>query len=129
MRIGRIMLGVLLALPGTAFAESCGTAVTLINNRSYSVTVTMKTFYMDRDLAAPAPDDFARPVPTREVPPYFSRLLDVEVAAGQSKSVSLRRLCTGDFWLNWREQPTGGKPGSSGQLRRPSSNTPIHIGG
>ncbi|MFT3668009.1 MAG: hypothetical protein QM795_05350 [Pseudoxanthomonas sp.] len=88
----------------------------------------MKTFYMDRDLAAPAPDDFTTPVPTREVPPYFSRLLDVEVAAGQSKSVSLRRLCTGDFWLNWRERATDGKPGSSGQLRRPSYNAPIHIG-
>lgn len=128
MRIGRIMLWGALAIPGTALADSCGTAVTIVNHRSYPITVTMKSFYMDRELPAPAPDDFDTPVVPREVPAYFSRLLDIEVAAGQSTSIPFRRLCTGDFWLNWRELATNTKPGSSGQLRQPSYNAPIHIG-
>ncbi|WP_221625954.1 hypothetical protein [Pseudoxanthomonas sp. 3HH-4] len=122
------MLWVVLASPGTAFADSCGTAVTVVNHRSYPITVTMKSFYMDRELPAPAPDDFDTPIITREVPAYFSRLIDVEIAAGQSTSIPFRRLCTGDFWLNWRELPTDRKPGSSGQLRQPSYNMSIHIG-
>ena len=89
----------------------------------------MKSFYTDRDLPAPAPDDFHTTVMTREVPPYFSRLLDVEIAAGQSISIPLRRLCTGDFWLNWREWNADRKPGSSEHLRQPDYNTVIPIGG
>lgn len=117
MRPGWIMLCAALAMPGTALADSCGTAVTVVNHRSYSVAVTMKSFYMDRELAAPARDDFGAPILTGEVPPHFSKLVDVEVAGGQSVSVPFRRLCTGDFWLNWKVVPTTNQTIVSGQLR------------
>jgi hypothetical protein len=120
------MLCATLAMPGMALADSCGTAVTVVNHRSYPVTVTMKSFYMDRELPAPARDDFDTPILTGEVPPHFSSVVDVEVAAGQSIGIPFRRLCTGDFWLNWKVIPATSQAISSGQ-RRPYYGGPIDI--
>ena len=117
MRTGNILLWAALAMPGIALADSCGTAITVVNHRASPIVMTMKSFYMDRELEPPAPDDFAAPVIRREVPTFFSGLVTIKIAAGHSTRIPFRRLCTGDFWLNWRAVGTPGGTASSGQLR------------
>lgn len=112
----RYALCLLVLLPGTVFANSCGTRVVVVNHRDHAVTVSMKSFYADHRLPAPAPDDLDEPPRSDGIPPYFSHRQRVEVPAGGSVEVPFRRLCTGDFWLNWRADGADGEARASGQL-------------
>jgi len=121
-----LLLSCLLLAPIPAFADSCGIRIVVVNHRADAVSVSLKSFYADRALAAPSPRDFDAPVYGTTVPPYFSSLQQIEVPAHGSASMAFRRLCVGDFWLNWREVSADGKVHSSGQTQ-PGDNEPIHI--
>lgn len=124
----RRTLALLLALlyPATSFATSCGTRVVVANHRSHTVKVELKSFHGEGTLPAPLPEDFDMPVYGDDVPPYLSSLEEIEVPAGEAIDVKFRRICDGDFWLNWRTVPMKGETARSGQLR-PYDGQPIDI--
>ncbi len=114
----RHTLAVLFALPypSAASATSCGIHVVVVNHRQHAVTVQLKSFHVERTLPAPAQDDFDTPVYDGDVPPYLSSLEQVDIPANDAVDVRFRRLCAGDFWLNWRTVPAT-DAATSGQLR------------
>ena len=126
MKRHTLLLSCLLLAPMPAFADSCGTRIVVVNHRANAVSVALKSFYADRALAAPSPRDFDAPLYDNTVPPYLSSLQQIEVPAHGSASVAFRRLCVGDFWVNWRDVSADGEVHSSGQMQ-PGYNEPIHI--
>lgn len=126
MKRHTLLLSCLLLAPMPAFADSCGTRIVVVNHRADAVSVTLKSFYADRALAAPSPRDFDAPLYGNTVPPHFSSLQQIKVSAHGSASVAFRRLCVGDFWVNWREVSADGRVRSSGQMQL-GDNEPIHI--
>ncbi|MBA3929043.1 MAG: hypothetical protein C0521_05565 [Xanthomonas sp.] len=108
-----------------ASVTSCGIDVVVVNHRQHAITVQLKSFHAERTLPAPAHDDFDAPVYDGDAPPYLSSLEQVDIPANDTVHVKFRRLCAGDFWLNWRTVPATGKA-ASGQLR-PYHGQPIDI--
>ncbi|WP_192309418.1 hypothetical protein [Pseudoxanthomonas sp. PXM02] len=117
MLVRKVALLLALLCPASSFATSCGIHIMVVNHRAHGITVQLKSFHMDRMLPAPSPEDFDTPVYGDDVPPYLSSLEQVDVPAGEAVEVRFRRLCVGDFWLNWRTVPVAGEATRSGQLR------------
>lgn len=113
----RLVVLIALLVPSSSFAMSCGIRVVVVNHRPHTVTVQLKSFHAERTLPAPLPEDFDTPVYSNDVPRYLSSLEEVEIPAGAGVDVKFRRICDGDFWLNWRTVPDTGETTRSGQLR------------
>ncbi len=117
MTIRRLVVFIALLVPSSSFAMSCGIRVVVVNHRPHTVTVQLKSFDAGRTVPAPLPEDFDTPVYSDDVPPYLSSLEEVEIPAGAAVDVKFRRICDGDFWLNWRTVPDTGETTRSGQLQ------------
>lgn len=126
MMVHKIVLLLALLCPAASFATSCGIHIVVANHRAHAVTVQLKSFHMDRTLPAPSPEDFDNPVYSDDAPPYLSSLEQVDVPADEAVEVRFRRICVGDFWLNWRTVPVTDETARSGQLR-PYHGQPIDI--
>ena len=117
MTLLRLVVLAALLYPAATRATSCGIHVVVVNHRSYAVTVQLKSFDMDRSLQAPLPEDFDKPVHDGVLRSPLSSLEQVDIPAGNTVDVRFRRICVGDFWLNWRVVSATGEINPSGQLR------------
>ena len=117
MTMRKLVVLIALLVPSSSFAMSCGIRIVVVNHRPHAVTVQLKSFDAGRTLPAPLPEDFGTPVYDGAVALTLSSVEQVDVPAGETISVKFRRICGGDFWLNWRTVPGTGETTRSGQLQ------------
>ena len=117
MTMRKLVVLIVLLVPSSSFAMSCGIRIVVVNHRPHPVTVQLKSFDTGRTVPAPLPEDFGTAVYDGVASLTLSSLEQVDVPAGETISVKFRRICGGDFRLNWRTVRDTGETTRSGQLR------------
>lgn len=117
MTVRRLVVLLALLYPASSFAMSCAIHIEAVNHRSNNVTVQLKSFDADRALPAPSPEDFGKPIYDGAMPLILSSLEQADIPAGEAVDMRFRRICGGDFWLNWRTISSSGEIMGRGQLR------------